>query len=627
MRTSLSNRRNLVRHLCTALLCVNGYAALLTSSPLSQHAYGQSETVDNEIVSKIKQEGMDRSKVMETISYLTDVYGPRLTGAPETKIAGEWAQKKMEEWGLANAHLEPWGPFGRGWSLQNYRANVTAPNFFSLIAYPKAWTPSTPTTVKGEPIYLDANTPEELEKYRGKLGRAIVLISPPRDVKPWFEAPGTRQTDSELLNLANAEVGGSRRRRPPGAEPSNGATGTTPNNNVIPPPSANQGAGNPPANRSNEQRGNEQRSNDPRGGATNLTTDKWQLAYDEGAAVVLEAGRGDGGTVFVASATMPRRADAGRDLRSPGEGGPMSRGPRPWTVESPAILPQMVVAAEHYNRLVRMIQKGVKPQLEIDIESTYHDGDVNSFNIIAEIPGTDLKDEIVMIGAHFDSWHSGTGATDNAIGCGVVMEAMRILKAIGATPRRTIRVALWTGEEQGLLGSRAYVTEHFGTLQTTPRERNAEGGEERRPSSVIEFTPEYEKFSTYFNLDNGAGKIRGIYLQGNEGARGIFRSWLAPFSEYGASTVTAANTGGTDHQSFTGIGLPGFQFIQDPIEYDTRTHHSSMDVFERLIEDDAKQASIIMATFAYQAAMRDEKIPRRALEGNPTMQPKATASK
>ena len=622
MRTSLSNRRNLVRHLCTALLCVNGYAALLTCSPLSQDAYGQSETVDNEIVSKIKQEGMDRSKVMETISYLTDVYGPRLTGAPETRIAGEWAQKKMEEWGLANAHLEPWGPFGRGWSLQNYRANVTAPNFFSLIAYPKAWTPSTPTTVKGEPIYLDANTPEELEKYRGKLGRAIVLISPPRDVKPWFEAPGTRQTDSELLNLANAEVGGSRRRRPPGAEPSNGATGTTPNNNVIPPPSANQGAGNPPANRSNEQRGN-----DPRGGATNLTTDKWQLAYDEGAAVVLEAGRGDGGTVFVASATMPRRADAGRDLRSPGEGGPMSRGPRPWTVESPAILPQMVVAAEHYNRLVRMIQKGVKPQLEIDIESTYHDGDVNSFNIIAEIPGTDLKDEIVMIGAHFDSWHSGTGATDNAIGCGVVMEAMRILKAIGATPRRTIRVALWTGEEQGLLGSRAYVTEHFGTLQTTPRERNAEGGEERRPSSVIEFTPEYEKFSTYFNLDNGAGKIRGIYLQGNEGARGIFRSWLAPFSEYGASTVTAANTGGTDHQSFTGIGLPGFQFIQDPIEYDTRTHHSSMDVFERLIEDDAKQASIIMATFAYQAAMRDEKIPRRALEGNPTMQPKATASK
>jgi Zn-dependent M28 family amino/carboxypeptidase len=263
-----------------------------------------------------------------------------------------------------------------------------------------------------------------------------------------------------------------------------------------------------------------------------------------------------------------------------------------------------------------MVQKGVMPQLEIDIESTYHDADVNCFNIIADIPGGDLKDEVVMIGAHFDSWHSGTGATDNAIGCGVMMEAMRILKSIGATPRRTIRIALWTGEEQGLLGSRAYVSEHFGKLQTP--QRREEGG------SVLEFKPEYEKFSTYFNLDNGAGKIRGIYLQGNEAARPIFRSWLSPFADMGASTVTAANTGGTDHQSFTGIGLPGFQFIQDPIEYDTRTHHSSMDVYERLIEDDAKQASVILATFAYHAAMRDEKIPRRALEGNPTMQPAAT---
>ncbi len=633
MRTIRQSQRLLARRLCKVLLVSNCIGAAMVASPWIDSAIGQSEsaesktadynTLDTEVVAKIKEEGMDRSKVMETISFMTDVYGPRLTGAPETRIAGEWAQKRMEEWGLSNAHLEPWGPFGRGWSLQNYRANVTAPNFFSLIAYPKAWTPSTPTTVKGEPIYLDANTPEELEKYRGKLGRAIVLISPPREIKPWFEAPGARQTDAELLTLANADVGGTRRRRPPGAEPNqppaNSPNTSTPTasapNTSAPNASAPNAGGQPPA-----------RGNENRGGASNLTTDKWQLAYDEGAAVVLEAGRGDGGTVFVASATMPRRADAGRDLRSPGEGGPMSRGPRPWTVESPAILPQMVVAAEHYNRLVRMIQKGVKPQLEIDIESTYHDGDVNSFNIIAEIPGSDLKDEIVMIGAHFDSWHSGTGATDNAIGCGVVMEAMRILKAIGVTPRRTIRVALWTGEEQGLLGSRAYVTEHFGSLQTTPRERGADG-EERRASSVLEVTPEHEKFSTYFNLDNGAGKIRGIYLQGNEAARGIFRSWLAPFAEYGASTVTAANTGGTDHQSFTGVGLPGFQFIQDPIEYDTRTHHSSMDVFERLIEDDTKQASIIMATFAYQAAMRDEKIPRRALEGNPTIRAKGESEK
>lgn len=567
----------------------------------------QNESVNTEIVDKIKQEGMERSKVMETISYLTDVSGPRLTGAPETRVAGEWAKKRLEEYGLENAHLEPWGPFGRGWSLQSYRANVTAPNFFSLIAYPKAWTPSTPTTVRGEPIYLDANTPEELEKYRGKLGRAIVLISPPRELKPWFDPPGARQTDSELLNLANAEIGGSRRRRPPGVEPGAPAGGLYPST-----PSA--GTPTPPTGGAAE--GQSPRRNNGAGIGSSLTTDKWQMCYDEGAAVVLEAGRGDGGTVFVASATMPRRADPQREIRSPGEGGPMSRGARPWTVDSPPILPQMVVAAEHYNRLVRMVQKGVLPQLEIDIESTYHDGDNNCFNIIAEIPGNELKDEVVMIGAHFDSWHSGTGATDNAIGCGVMMEAMRILKSIGVAPKRTIRIALWTGEEQGLLGSRAYVSEHFGTLQSPQR-----GGEGGPRGAILEYKPEYEKLSTYFNLDNGAGKIRGIYLQGNEAARPIFRSWLSPFADYGASTVTAANTGGTDHQSFTGIGLPGFQFIQDPIEYDTRTHHSSMDVYERLIEEDAKQSSVIIATFAYQAAMRDEKIPRRPLEGNPTMQP------
>jgi hypothetical protein len=573
-----------------------GFGISVTSLWMSPVAIAQSEKVDLDIVKKIQEEGMDRSKVMDTISYLTDVYGPRLTGAPETKIAGDWAKSRLEEWGMENAKLEPWGPFGRGWSLQSYSANVIAPNFFSLIAYPKAWTPSTPTTVKGEPIYLDASTPEELEKYRGKLGRAIVLISPPREVKPWFEAPGARQSDAALLALANADANTSRRRTPAGP-----------------------GSGNPPPAAGANAAPTEARNNTM--SAMQLTNDKWRLCYEEGAAVVLEAGRGDGGTVFVASATMPRGADPNREIRSPGEGGPMSRGARPWTVESPPILPQMVVAAEHYNRLVRMIQKGVTPQLEIDIESTYHDGDVNSFNVIAEIPGTDLKDEIVMIGAHFDSWHSGTGATDNAIGCGVVMEAMRILKTIGVAPRRTIRVALWTGEEQGLFGSRAYVAEHFGSLKTPPRrsESGSEDGERRTP--VIETKPEYEKFSAYFNLDNGAGKIRGIYLQGNEAVRPIFRSWLSPFADLGASTVTISNTGGTDHQSFTGIGLPGFQFIQDPIEYDTRTHHSSMDVFERVIEDDAKQASVIMASFAYHAAMRDERLPRKPMEGNPTIQP------
>jgi len=261
-----------------------------------------------------------------------------------------------------------------------------------------------------------------------------------------------------------------------------------------------------------------------------------------------------------------------------------------------------------------MIQKGSHPKLSIDIETRYHEGDANCFNIIAEIPGTDLKDEVVMLGGHFDSWHAGTGATDNAIGCGVALEAVRILKAIDAKPRRTIRIALWTGEEQGLFGSRAYVADHFGSAKAPTR---VEGGDapRERPRATYELKAEHEKFSAYFNLDNGTGKIRGIYLQGNEAVRPIFRAWLAPFADMGATTITSSNTGGTDHQSFDGIGLPGFQFIQDPLEYDTRTHHSSMDVYERIQEDDAKQASIIMATFVYQAAVRDEKLPRKPLDG------------
>lgn len=593
-------------------------AFALLSLAVSPCAMAQSpvEKVDLEVMNKIKEEGLERSRVMESISYLTDVHGPRLTGSPLTKIAGEWTKNKFTEWGLENSHLESWGPFGRGWTLEGSEVSLVEPHFTPLIAYPKAWSPSTPKTIRGEPIYLDASTPEELEKYRGKLGRAIVLISPPREVKAWFDPPATRQTDTELLGLANADVASPRRRRGAGGPPPAGGPGANrPDGTPAAAPATAPAAPAAPTAEAAPAAAPLRPNENSREGMQ-LQADKWQMAYDEGAAVVLEPGRGDGGTVFVASATMPRRSDAGRDTRSPGEGGnPFSRGPRPWTAEAPAILPQLVVAAEHYNRIVRMVQKGAHPKLEIDIESRYHDGDLNSFNIIAEIPGTDLKDEIVMLGGHFDSWHAGTGATDNAIGCGVAMEAVRILKAIGVKPRRTIRVALWTGEEQGLLGSRAYVSDHFGSLKTPQRGGEGSGAGADRARPTYELKAEHEKFAGYFNLDNGTGKIRGIYLQGNEAVRPIFRAWLAPFADMGATTVTSSNTGGTDHQSFDGIGLPGFQFIQDPVEYDTRTHHSSMDVYERIQEDDAKQASIIMAAFVYNTAMRDEKLPRKPLEG------------
>jgi carboxypeptidase Q len=577
---------------------------------------GQSpvEKVDMEVVAKIREEGLKRSQVMETISFLTDVHGPRLTASPQIRIAGEWTKNKLAEWKLANPHLEAWGPFGRGWSLEGFTANLVTPTYSPLIAYPKAWSPSTPKLVRGTPIYLNAANEKELEQYQGKLHRAIVLLSSPREVKALFDAPARRQTDATLLALANGET------RSRYIQPSNAAPTSAPT-----PPGAPGAVPGTPFGASAEQRA-----------AIALQNRKWQMVTDEGAAVVIEPGPGDGGTLFVSAARVPSRVGGGSGENEksaptprPGGGPPPSATSRsrPWLKDSPEIIPQVVMAVEHYNRLVRMLEKKTALQIEIDIASRYHADDLMSFNVVAEIPGSDLKDELVMLGGHFDSWHSGTGATDNAVGCGVALEAVRILQAIGVKPRRTIRIALWTGEEQGLLGSKAYVTEHFGKTTPPPpsgtgrtsgssKSKSDSSSQSRRgPPTKYELKPDHSRFSAYFNLDNGTGKVRGVYLQGNEAVRPIFRAWLAPFSDLGASTLSPSNTGGTDHLSFDAVGLPGFQFIQDPLEYDSRTHHSSMDVFDRLQAEDVKQASVIMAAFVYHAAMRDEKLPRKLLAG------------
>jgi Zn-dependent M28 family amino/carboxypeptidase len=309
----------------------------------------------------------------------------------------------------------------------------------------------------------------------------------------------------------------------------------------------------------------------------------------------------------------------------PGQG-PGARRISPWDKDAPKNTPQIVLAQEHYNRLVRMIQQGERPRMVVDLSVQFHDDDLMAYNTVAEIPGSDLKDEVVMLGGHMDSWHGGTGATDNGAGVSVAMEAVRILKALDLKPRRTIRIGLWSGEEEGLLGSRAFVTQHFGRspanlfgppaagpAPTPSRNGNGSNSSSSSSSGTNEAAPkpEYAKFQAYFNLDNGTGKIRGVYLQGNEAARPIFRKWLQPFREMGASTLTISNTGGTDHQSFDGIGLPGFQFIQDEIEYESRTHHSNQDVFDRIQAEDMKQAAVIMASFVYNAAMMDEKLPRK----------------
>jgi carboxypeptidase Q len=518
---------------------------------------GAQAAVDpNDPITRIKDEGMKRSQVMQTLEYLTDVIGPRLTASPGMMRANEWTRDRLKAWGLENAQLEAWGPFGRGWTLKRFSAQVTEPQAIPLIAYPKAWSPGTKGILTAPVVYLDAKDEAGLEAYRGRLKGAIVLMSTPREIKASFEPLGERMTEKDLLKLADAPDPTPRRRTP-----------LTP----------------------------EQRVN------AIFAARKLQFVQDEGAALLVDTSRGDGGTLFVQSASVPQPF-----LENPFD----TKRVQPWDKSAPRMPPQIVVSSEQYNRIVRMLGQGVALKMSVDLAVEYQDKDPMGYNTVAEIPGTDLKDEVVMIGAHMDSWHSGTGATDNGAGVAVAMEAVRILKALNLTPRRTIRVALWSGEEQGLLGSRAYVAQHFGQLGDGTREAAFAALTDGR---ILPVTPKagYEKFQAYFNLDNGTGKIRGVYLQGNEAVRPIFRQWLAPFRELGAATISISNTGGTDHLSFDAIGLPGFQFIQDEIEYDTRTHHSNQDVYDRIQSEDMMQAATVMAAFLYNAATMNERLPRK----------------
>lgn len=479
------------------------------------------ERVDLDAIYKIKDEGFNRSQVMEVLSYLTDVHGPRLTGSPQIKAAAEYAKKKLVEWELVKVDLESWGQFGRGWTNEKLTAHVVTEPAFPVIAYPKAWTPGTNGFVTGDVVAAVVTSEQDFEKFRGKLRGKYVLTMPMRPVLPQFQPPAERYTDEELEALSMQPV------------------------------SAGRGRGG-------------------RGGAPNFTAQRNKFFLDEGVAALLEPGRGDGGTVFVGGG-------GGRQLTDP------------------PVPAQLVVAVEHYGRMWRMVEKNIPVKLEMNVENKFHDADLNAWNVVAEIPGTDKADELVMLGAHFDSWHTGTGATDNAAGSAVMMEAVRILKATGLRLRRTVRLALWTSEEQGLLGSRAYVTRHFADRTTMQRK------------------PAHDKFSAYFNVDNGTGAIRGVYLQGNEAVAPVFQAWMEPFRNLGMTTLTIRNTGGTDHQAFDAVGLPGFQFIQDPVEYDSRTHHSNMDVYERVQASDMMKNAVIVAAFVYHAANRDQLLPRKPL--------------
>jgi hypothetical protein len=494
------------------------------------------EKLDLTMIAKIRDEGVNRSQVMDHISWLSDVYGPRLTGGPGIKQASDWALAKFAEWGLENAHREAFA-FGKGWSLVRFSVHLVEPQVEPLIGFPGGWTPSTNGAVVANVTRTEIGTDADFERYRGKLKGQIVLTQPAREVR-MLEGPFVlRMTDRDFAEAA-----------------------------TVPPPAGRSGGGMAFQQRVRQfykDEGvvaifNRGADSDVAGGGSELS---WRQQ------------RPDGGTVFP-TGSGSRGADAGTGL------------------------PMVTLAVEHYNRLLRILARNIPVRVELNLETRFHDEtSPNGFNVIAEIAGSDpvLKEEVVLIGAHFDSVAAGTGATDNATGSAAMMEAMRILKAVGAKPRRTVRLGLWGAEEQGLMGSRFHVREHYADPAT------------------MTLKPAHDKLSVYFNSDNGTGRVRGVWLQGNSAVEPIFTQWIAPLKDLGVTSLGPRSVTSTDHVSFDAVGLPAFQFMVDRLEYNARTHHSNMDTFDRVQRNDMVQHATVAAIFAYNAAMRDERLPRKPL--------------
>jgi hypothetical protein len=462
------------------------------------------------------------------------------------KRANEWTRDKLTEFGLANAHLEPWSPFGRGWSNEYINARMISPDIAPLIAYAKAWTPGTNGEVRGPVIRVRGTTLQDYARYKGQLAGKIVLLGDEAEIKLSSDPLSQRYNEKSLDELSQYQV---------------------------------------PRDR-DEARFREfvRRARGQQAISKFFEEEKVIATIDHGRGPIY------GGTVFVQ------------------QGGSYKAG-------QTTNVTQITIAGEHFNRIARLLDHKVDVQLELNVRNKFYDDAMTQWDTIAEIPGSDKKDEVVMLGGHLDSWHGGTGATDNGAGSIVMMEAVRILKALGLKPRRTIRIGLWSGEEQGLLGSQWYVAHHFGSRpEYKDPERKGDPTVNRRDAGPMELKPEQAKVSAYFNVDNGSGKIRGIYLQENAAAAPIFEAWMKPFADLGMNTLTMRTTGGTDHLSFDAVGIPGFQFIQDELEYNSRTHHSNMDVYDRLQPEDLKQMAVIVASFVYMAAQRDQMFPRKPVE-------------
>jgi len=538
-----------------------------------------SESLDLTMYERIREEGLNHSHVMEFASALMDGIGPRLTGSPNLKKANEWTRDTLTRIGLENAHLEDWGEFGLGWQQLNTWARMVEPDTAVLILQATPWSPSTHPNggegtgpVTADMVFVDIQNEKDFDQYKGKLAGKIVLFGAMRPVPPVDKPLFERDSDKDLEDVAEFPVSDSAGRSP---EMSAATRARLERRRVI---------------------------------------DRIaQFFADEKVAAVIEPSRdggnggGSGGTFF---------DDNGATL-----------GRTPYLADKAVKIPVAVAAIESYGRLYRLTQAHVPVKVEIDVETKITGEHEHGFDTIAEIPGTDpkLKDQVVMLGGHLDSWIAGTGATDNGAGTVVAMEAVRILKALDVKPRRTIRIALWTGEEQGLFGSQGYVKQHFGSaaLSTAPDQLQLPEFM-RRAAGPLEVKPEQKSISGYFNVDNGSGKVRGIYTQGNAAIAPIFAQWMAPLKDLGVTTITERNTGGTDHLSFDAVGIPGFQFIQDSLDYGTRTHHSNEDVYERLQPADLKQIATVEAIFVYNAAQRDQMLPRKPLP-HPELEEKSRA--
>ena len=520
------------------------------------------ETLDLGMYQRIREEGLNHSHVMEFASALADGIGPRLTGSPNLAKANAWTRDTLTKIGLENARLEDWGEFGMGWQQLNTWARMVTPDTAVLILQATPWSPATPGPVTGDVVYVSIQSEKDFDQYKGKLAGKVVLFGAMREVPPVDKPLFERETDKSLEDLAEFQV--------------------------------STGSGSLPPDVQARMRERMDRFR--------LLDKIAEFFADEKVAAVIEPSRdganggGSGGTFF---------DDNGATL-----------GRTPYLADKRVKIPVAVAAIESYGRLYRLTQAHVPVTVEINVDTKFTGDHEHGFDTVAEIPGTDprLKEQVVMVGGHLDSWTAGTGATDNGAGTVVAMEAMRILKALDVKPRRTIRIALWTGEEQGIFGSKVYCYLHFGSapLSTAPDQLQLPESM-RRADGPLAVKPEQKLISAYFNVDNGTGRIRGVYTQGNSAIAPIFAQWIAPLKDLGVTTITNRNTGGTDHLSFDAVGIPGFQFIQDMLDYGARTHHSNEDVYERLQPADLKQIATVEAIFLWNAAQRDQMLPRKPL--------------